>query len=236
MSNPRAIWCRWAFSVKLRSGPAVFPPGLRRTDRPEGASALAKRPRNLWRRPNSSFRLGQKKPTDVNMDEQRLTLYLPAFVLDWAEQQANRANIATVQDYCAGLLRDAIEDVRSREQVAEAEARSGALQGFRAITEDPEYLAEWSASVLPRDPNPAIQWIEADPTDPQADAMPPGPSPAALVVLRHSASGAEDPSAFLASLRRGESVTEAASGELLQALNALEVEYRDARAIDRRVA
>jgi hypothetical protein len=197
---------------------------------------LAKRPRNLWRRPYGSYRLGQKKPNDVNMDEQRLTLYLPAFVLDWAEQQANMAGVSTVQEYCAGILRDAIEDIRSREQVAEAEARSGALQGFHAITEDPEYLAEWSASVLPRDPNPTIHRIEADPADPQADAMPPGPSPAALIVLRHAASGTDDSSAFLASLRRGEAVSEAASGELLQALNALEVEYRDARAIDRRVA
>ena len=54
--------------------------------------------------------------------------------------------------------------------------------------------------------------------------------------LRHAAAGTEDPSAFLASLRRGEAVTDAASGELLQALNALEVEYRNARATDRRVA
>ena len=44
------------------------------------------------------------------------------------------------------------------------------------------------------------------------------------------------PGGFLATIRRGESVPEAAAGELLQALNALEVEYREARSIDRRVA
>ena len=197
---------------------------------------MAKRPRNLWRRPYGSFRLGQKRPVDGNLDEQRLTLYLPAFVLDWAEQQASQAGVATVQIYCAGLLRDAIEDVRAREQVAEVEARSGALQGFRDITEDPEYLAEWSASAAPRDQAPTPLRIEAEPSEARADVMPEAPSPAARVVLRHAASGSDDPASFLASLRRGEAVTEAASGELLQALNALEVEYRDARSIDRRVA
>ncbi|WP_435010116.1 hypothetical protein P12x_001345 [Tundrisphaera lichenicola] len=200
---------------------------------------MAKRPRNLWRRPNSSFRLGQKRPTDANLDEQRLTLYLPAFVLDWAEQQANQAGVSTVQIYCAGLLRDAIEEIRGREQLAQAEARTGALQGFRDVTDDPEYLAEWSASAAPRNHATAIHRIEDDEQPgPQTDPNPMSdqPSPAAVVVLRHSASGSDDPSSFLASIRRGESVTEAASGELLQALNALEVEYRDARSIDRRVA
>ena len=49
--------------------------------------------------------------------------------------------------------------------------------------------------------------------------------------------GTEDPTRPSSPrLRRGEAVGEAASGELLQALNALEVEYREARAIDRRVA
>ncbi len=197
---------------------------------------MAKRPRNLWRRPNGSFRLGQSKPADANLDEQRLTLYLPAFVLDWAEQQASQAGVATVQEYCAGLLRDAIEDVRSRDRVAEAEARGGTLKGFHDITDDPEYLAEWSALVAPRDHNPTVHRSEIPDPGPQADAMPEGPSPAALVVLRHAAAGTEDPSAFLASLRRGQAVPEPASAELLQALNALEVEYRVARSIDRQVA
>ena len=114
------------------------------------------------------------------------------------------AGVATVQEYCAGLLRDAIEDVRSRELVAEAEARGGALKGFRDITEDPEYLAEWSASVHPRDQAPTVQSAGTDHAEPEADAMPKEPSPAALVVLRHASAGTEDPSAFLAALRRGE--------------------------------
>jgi hypothetical protein len=170
-----------------------------------------------------------------NLDEQRLTLYLPSHVLDWAEDQANRAGVSTVQRYCAGLLLEAIEEIRRREQVAEAEARRGALVGFHAITEDPEYLAEWSASAAPRE-RAELQVVEASDRPKQANAMPEGPSPAAQTVLRHAAVGSDDPGGFLATIRRGESVVEAAATELLQAINALEVEYRDARTIDRRVA
>jgi hypothetical protein len=196
---------------------------------------LAKRPRNLWKRPNGSFRLGQGRPPVANLDEQRLTLYLPAYMLDQAEDQAARAGVATVQQYCARLLRDAIEDARRRQQEADDEARRNALAGFHAITEDPEYLVEWSASATPRERSP-IHVIGPD--DQEEDAMPTtaGPSQAAQVVLRHAAVGSDDPAGFLASIRRGEPVAEVASDELLQALNALEVEYRDARAIDRRVA
>ncbi len=202
-----------------------------------GSSLLAKRPRNLWRRPNGSFRLGQRGPAPLNLDEQRLTLYLPAHVLDSAEQQAAAAGVSTVQVYCARLLTDAIESERSREQVAGAEARQGALEGFRAITDDPEYLAEWSASASPREQRPEIHFVDApEPTARAEPEMPDSPSPAALVVLRHAASGSDDPTAFLPRLRRGEAIDEATSGELLQALNALEVEYRDARSIGRKVA
>lgn len=195
---------------------------------------MAKRLRNLWKRPNGSFRLGQGRPSVGNLDEQRLTLYLPAYVLDQAEDQAARSGVATVQQYCARLLRDAIDDARRRQQEADDEAKRNALAGFHAITEDPEYLAEWSASASPRE-RAEIHVIGPD--DPEGDAMPPaGPSPAAQVVLRHAAVGSDDPAGFLATIRRGESVTEPAAGELLQAINALEVEFRDAHSIDRRVA
>ena len=196
---------------------------------------MAKRPRNLWRRPNGSFRLGQGKPLGINLDEQRITLYLPAHVLDRAEEQANKAGVSTVQQYCAGLLLDAIEAARSREQVAEVEAKRGSLVGFHAITEDPEYLAEWSASAAPRE-RAEFPVVEPPDATQEADAMTDGPSPAAQTVLRHAAVGSDDPLGFLAAIRRGESVVEASASELLQAINALEVEYRDARAIDRRIA
>ena len=203
---------------------------------------MAKRPRNLWRRPGNSFRLGQRGPSPPNLDEQRLTLYLPAQLLDWAEDQAARAGEPTVQVYCARLLGDAIDAEQSRGAVADAEAKRGALEGFRAIADDPEYLAEWVASAGPRDGRHEVLITEAadrflGSSEPSPAPMPAtGPSPAAQAVLRHAAIDDSDPTLFLATLRRGEAVAEAVAGELLQALNALEVEYRNSRTIDRRVA
>ena len=203
---------------------------------------MAKRPRNLWRRPGNSFRLGQRGPSPPSLDEQRLTLYLPAHLLDWAEEQANRAGATTVQVYCARMLGDAIEAEQSRASVADTEARHGQLEGFRAITDDPAYLAEWVQSASPREGRHEIQITESGAgstalTAPEAAPMPPtGPSPATRTVLRHAAIDDDNPSLFLATLRRGEAVPETAASELLQALNALEVEYRSARLIDRRVA
>ncbi len=204
---------------------------------------MAKRPRQPWRRLNGAFRLGQepKRPTAEALDEQRLTLYLPARLLDWAELQAGRLGIATVQGYCTSLLVDAIEAERSREQVAEAEARRGQLSGFRAIADDPEYLAEWSASAAPRE-RAEIHFLEAGQAqaDVEAkdseDAMPAPPSPAALAVVRHAGTAGDDADGFLATLRRGEAIPQVRADELLQALNALEIEYRDAQAIPRKVA
>ena len=110
---------------------------------------MAKRPRNLWRRPNGSFRLGQGKP-GRRQPRRAAAHALPARLRARLGRGAGgTAGVATVQQYCAGLLRDAIEEAERREQVAEAEARRGALEGFHAITEDPEYLAEWSASAAP---------------------------------------------------------------------------------------
>lgn len=212
---------------------------------------MARRSRLPRRRPEGTFRLGQVRPAGPppDLDEQRITLYLPPSVLDMAEVQAAEAGVSTVQLYCARLLREAIESAHDRIRVAGAEARQGALAGFHAIEDDPEYLAEWSAAAGP-DPAPApldIQVIEApapvvslnDP-DPsaEADAMPaPPPSPAALVVLRHAAVGGEsDPNGFLPTLRRGEPIPHGTARDLLDAIRALEAEYRDRTTLDRRVA
>jgi hypothetical protein len=197
---------------------------------------LAKRARNLWRRPNGSFRLGQSKPlSSSNLDEHRITLYLPPYVLDMAEDQANRLGVSTVQEYCTQLLRNAIEDARRRQEIAEAEAKRKSLEGFNAITDDPEYLAEWSVSIAPH-VRTEIQFIEGSTLSHQADAMPEGPSSAARTILRHAAVEWDDAAGFLATIRRGESVGDAVATELLQALNALEIEYREAKTLDRRVA
>ena len=68
--------------------------------------------------------------------------------------------MSTVQQYCTRLLRDAIENARRGDEIAEAEAKRGAFVGFHAITEDPEYLAEWSASATSRE-RAEIHVIEA---------------------------------------------------------------------------
>ncbi len=197
---------------------------------------MAKRPRNLWRRPGNSFRLGQSKPISTSpLDEQRLTLYLPPYILDQAEDQANRMGVSSVQEYCTRLLRNAIEDTRRRQEIAEAEAKRKALEGYHAIADDPEYLAEWSVSIVPRSRN-EVHVIHDPNYRHQAEAMPEGPSLAAKTVLRHAAVDWDDAAGFLATIRRGESVGPDVALELLQALNALEIEFRDARSLDRRIA
>ncbi len=198
---------------------------------------MAKRPRNLWRRPGNSFRLGQSKPLSTsNLDEDRLTLYLPSYILDMAEDQANRLGASSVQEYCTRLLRIAIEDTRRRQEADEAEAKRRSLEGYHAIADDPEYLAEWSVSIVPRNQNHEIHVIEGSEPSQQADDMPAELSPAARTVLRHAAVDWDDPSGFLSTVRRGESVGDVVATELLQALNALELEYRDAKSLDRRLA
>lgn len=107
---------------------------------------MAKRPRySRWRRLPGLYRLGENKGPDPNLEPQRLTVYLPGTVLDTAEALANKAGIETIQEYCADLLRRAIDAERVRDQVAEFEARRGPLEGLHQIANDPEYLAEWSA-------------------------------------------------------------------------------------------
>lgn len=74
---------------------------------------------------------------------QRLTLYLPGGLLDLAEDLAELANVPTIQEYCARVLALALENERARWRVADAEAKSGPMEGLRAIAGDPNYLAEW---------------------------------------------------------------------------------------------
>ena len=136
-------------------------------------------------------------PTAAELDEQRITLYLPPSVLDRAEAQAVEAGVSTVQVYCANLLREAIETADTRGRVAGAEARQGTMPGFRAIEDDPEYLAEWSATVAPVAPAPEIQVIEAPAPSPSPTMPDPSPSPAAQVVFRHANAGTDDLNSFL---------------------------------------
>ncbi len=214
---------------------------------------MAKRPkRSLWRRPYTSFRLGEDKAPNPDLDEQRLTLYLPSGLLDWAESHAMRHRETSLQAFCARLLQEAIETERAKVQLSDAEARRGAFEGLAEISDDPEYLAEWSASIHGQPPGPTIRTnrkveVTLTPSDEDEIEFPPIrglPIPmgesilsnAAMCVLKHGATGADDGSAVLPCLRRGESVQPAAAQELMMALNQLEAEYKGLAGIDRRVA
>jgi hypothetical protein len=200
-----------------------------------GRLGLPKRPKySRWRRLPTAYWISERKGPDPNDEPQRLTLYLPAKLLDLAEKQASKAGVETIQAYCEGLLARAIEDERAREVLDATVARHGTFEGFDAISNDPEYLAEWTASLVRKD----------QPTD-EPD-MPSLPSPrslnnrahssAAETVLRHAGLSDDDPSGFLPKLRRGEPVSAEAASELLQALIDLEAENREKAAIERRLA
>lgn len=171
-------------------------------------------------------------------------------LLDMAEAQANRSGAGTIQNYCTDLLRHAIEVEQAREQVAELEAKRGTLEGLHAIANDPEYLRELSARTGP------VTRLELDARDddegeataqaaaelisievPLGDHRVPDNCAAATeVVMAQAGHIGADPMAFLACLRRGESVTMTSVSALAQALQALEEGLRDANTIDRRLA
>lgn len=213
---------------------------------------MAKRPQySRWRRLPPVFRSGEKNWPDPNQDEQRISLYVTSGLLDMAEAQANRAGAGTIQNYCTELLRHAVEVEHAREQVAELEARRGTLEGLHAISNDPEYLRELSARTGP------VTRLESEASDDDADGETTGQIPPELisievpigdhrvpeslvaateVVLVQAGHVGADPMAFLACLRRGESVSMASVSALAQALQALEEGLRDANRIDRRLA
>ena len=211
---------------------------------------MAKRPRfSRWRRIPGLYRTGEVKAPDPNEEPHRVSLYLPWNVVDQAEAQAARLGHPNVQDYCTALVLNAVDAERVRAQVAGVEARRGPLVGLQQIADDPEYLAELSRnSHAPRD----VPFLAPDVSLPGAGlfhdheplaiaGVAPTPIPAALdaaaqVVLRHAGQlGADDPSAFLPCLRRGEPVPATEVAELAQALTQIEREYQGASMMDRRL-
>lgn len=201
---------------------------------------VAGRPRRpLWKRPYTSYRLGDKSRPDAGDEPQRLTLFVSGHVLDLAESLANRSGGKSVQAYCESLLIRSIQAERSRHQVEDAEARHGRLDGYRAIEDDPEFLAELSASVAHRDAPPRAtgDGPGALAFEGQTMALPaPLASGVAETTIRHAGLGLDDPLGFLPSLRRGEAPGDDSIGELGAALIALDGELAGARTIDRRLA
>jgi hypothetical protein len=169
-------------------------------------------------------------------------LYPPGELLDRAEAYAARLGFENVQEYCAALLAQGIEDERIREQVAEVEAKRGTLEGLHEIADDPEYLEELrSAAAMPRRRSthddvaaPSTVSIRLAGSDLGAEAV--RNSDAARVVLRHAGQGSTDPISFLACLRRGEPVPQNEYTELAQALRELESMTRSERSLDRQLA
>ena len=90
---------------------------------------MAKRPKySRWRRLPGVFRTGEHRPPDGAIDLDRIILYVPARILDLAEALAEKAGVSTVQDYCALVLMQALENERVKQRVADFEARRGPLE------------------------------------------------------------------------------------------------------------
>jgi len=203
---------------------------------------VAGRPRRrLWKRPQTSFLHGdQARPVPAD-ETQRLTLFLNGRLFDLAEKLTIRHGGGSIQHYCEALLTQALETEQSRHQIEDAEARHGAFEGLRAIADDPEYLAEWNASQVPKDA-PAPVNIDATPPfalSPEPLKALPEPEVwprSADVILRHAGLTDADPGGMLPCLRRGETPTVERVEELAKALVDLDHEMAGARQIDRRLA
>jgi hypothetical protein len=200
---------------------------------------VAKRSRySRWRRLPGVYRIHERRGPDPSQELQRLILYLPAGTLDRAEAMGLRKGYETIQKYCEDLLVRAIDSEHDREQIEDVEARRGALEGLKAIAEDPDYLAELTASKARERTTPRPEPINAPAGSWQVLPAPEPTvlSPAAEAVIRHASPGFDDPAAFLPSLRRGEPIGHETARDLIQSLNDLEIEFRDAPRLDRRLA
>jgi hypothetical protein len=102
------------------------------------------------------FRTGEHRPLDKGTELDRIILYVPSRILDLAEALAEKAGAGSVQDYCALLLMQSLENERVQKRVAEFEARRGPLEGLKEIAADPHYLAEWQQRSDPRTDTPPI--------------------------------------------------------------------------------
>lgn len=192
-----------------------------------------------WRRLPPTYRSGQRRPPAPDSELQRISLYLPAAVIERAESLAADAGAENVQAFCEDLLGRAIEEAEARRKLERFEAEHGPLRGLAAIADDTDYLAEWRPRLRPEGITVVTPRVE-----PAPDALPaPDESPAdppaediAAIVIRHAAFADEPPPALLASLRRGETIDPDAARELIQALVDLEGQLQDRAAIDRRLA
>jgi hypothetical protein len=159
---------------------------------------LPKRPRfSRWRRLPGIFRTGERRPIDSGTELDRLILYVPARILDLAEELAERAGAPTIQDYCALLLMRALENERVQQKVADFEARRGPLEGLKQIADDPAYLVEWQEQSEARPDGGPRRDREAGTTGPMPDEALlielPGPTPVSSPAAPEADAEQEEP-------------------------------------------
>jgi hypothetical protein len=209
-----------------------------------------------WRRLPGVFRSGERRQVGPGDDPERLTLYLPARLLDLATELAGAAGAPSAQAYCEALLGRALQaaaEARAAERHAVAAERGAPLEGLDAIANDPDYLAEWSQSHAARGPesDEEFAYVDGKSDDHIADAPPAAVRvPRAVevevrldaldepfrLVLHHAALSGEPPPAVLASLRAGIAVEPDAARELIEALEVLGDRLQGATVLDRRLA
>lgn len=201
---------------------------------------MSKRPTNPGRRKIPGvFRSHERNGPDPNEEAQRIVLYLPISSLDEAERQSIRERVETLQRYCEDLLINAIQSERDRAERHQQSERQERLIELRTIADDPEYLAEWTTSMLGQS-DPPSQALP--PPLPPPSKQTPGPVQSSEtlierssveIILRHAGLLGDDPAGFLARLRRGEPIGPDLAAELLRTLIELEETLRGLPTIDR---
>jgi hypothetical protein len=166
---------------------------------------------------------------------------LPVAALDLAEQLAYQARVETVQRYCETLLLQALTAADAHDHDTNRVIDLGARpEDLRTVADDPDYLAEWTATVLdqlapPQLPEGVSPTRASLPDPPVALEQPETmvERPAVEVILRHAGLRGNDPDAFLTALRSDGKLHPQVGPELIQALADLEAESRHAPVLDR---
>ena len=190
------------------------------------------RPRfSRFRRLPGLYRFGDVKPPDPAEEPMLLALYLPAGLLDRAEALALRAGAESMHDFCADLLRQSIRAEELRGKAEAEEARLATLESLEEMANDPEYVAAVADLANGKAALSSRASLQEDiPLLSASDSR-------RLAVLAHAGLGRrDDPRGLLATLRRGEPVTEPLVDGLLAALLGLEDALREAPSLDRELA
>ncbi len=192
-----------------------------------------------WRRLPGVHRITEQRLPDHRSEPQRLSLFVPGWVLDEAERLAHQSGCHSVQEYCETILQEVIEQkAAGAPKRAPAEPKFSGHLDLDEIASDLQEIAEWSAS------QPVLNHTGAEPTyralaapaSKRESEMPPEPSSesreAIEVVLRHAGFSADSQFGLLPVLRRGEPISPPQAEELLRALMTLEQALREQSSIE----